>query len=64
MLLKTSRIRRQISFREFEVAKVLHTDEGTLERWLTLMELNYLAENPYHNSTHAADVLAVSLRIR
>lgn len=47
-------------FREFEVAKVLHTDEGTLDRWLTLMEQNYLAKNPYHNSTHAADVLAAT----
>ena len=50
-------------YREFEVAKVLHTDEGTLDRWLTLMEQNYLAKNPSHNSTHAADVLAVSFKI-
>ena len=44
---------------EFEVARLLNTDENTIDRWLTLMEANYWDKNPYHNSTHAADVLAV-----
>lgn len=47
-------------FREFEVARLLNTDENTIDRWLTLMEANYWEKNPYHNSTHAADVLAAT----
>uniref|UniRef100_T1IWR2 3',5'-cyclic-AMP phosphodiesterase n=1 Tax=Strigamia maritima TaxID=126957 RepID=T1IWR2_STRMM len=44
-------------FGRFRVASVLNTDETTLQNWLTLIEANYHAQNPYHNSTHAADVL-------
>ena len=47
--------------REFELPLKLQIDEATLDRWLVMMESNYLESNPYHNSTHAADVLAVSL---
>jgi len=47
-------------FREFELPVKLQVDEATLERWLVMMESNYLESNPYHNSTHAADVLAAT----
>ncbi len=40
----------------FEVHKTLNCTESTLQNWLTLVEANY-NPNPYHNSTHAADVL-------
>ena len=50
----------QKNSREFDVPRQLQIDEITLERWLVLIEQNYLATNPYHNSTHAADVLSVS----
>jgi high affinity cAMP-specific and IBMX-insensitive 3',5'-cyclic phosphodiesterase 8 len=41
----------------FDVCDYLKIDETTLVNWLTLMESNYRASNPYHNSTHASDVL-------
>ena len=43
----------------FEVPKVLKCPEATMQNWLTLLEANY-NRNPYHNSTHAADVLHAS----
>ena len=43
----------------FEVPKVLKCSEATMQNWLTLLEANY-NRNPYHNSTHAADVLHAS----
>ena len=49
-----------VNLREFDVPQKLQIDEGVVERWLMMMESNYLERNPYHNSTHAADVLAVS----
>ena len=52
-----------VNLREFDVPQKLQIDEGVVERWLMMMESNYLERNPYHNSTHAADVLAVSKRI-
>lgn len=41
----------------FGVCDYLKIDEALLVNWLTLMESNYKASNPYHNSTHASDVL-------
>lgn len=47
-------------FREFELPAKLRIDDSVLDRWLVMMEANYLEQNPYHNSTHAADVLAAT----
>ncbi len=41
----------------FRVCEFLKIEEVLLVNWLTLMESNYKISNPYHNSTHAADVL-------
>ena len=41
----------------FAVVAFLGTDEKVLLSWLQLVESNYHADNPYHNSTHAADVM-------
>lgn len=41
----------------FDVAAVLEIDEKILHNWLVVIEANYHAENHYHNSTHAADVM-------
>ena len=41
----------------FDVCSFLKIEEKTLVNWLTMIELNYKAKNPYHNSTHASDVL-------
>jgi len=41
----------------FAVVEFLRIDEKVLLNWLQLVETNYHADNPYHNSTHAADVM-------
>lgn len=41
----------------FNVCSTLSCDETTMKNWLTLVESKYRNENPYHNSTHAADVM-------
>ncbi|CAG9762319.1 unnamed protein product [Ceutorhynchus assimilis] len=44
-------------FNHFDVGTTLNCDDRTLSNWLTVIEANYHAENWYHNSTHAADVM-------
>nr|XP_054113253.1 high affinity cAMP-specific and IBMX-insensitive 3',5'-cyclic phosphodiesterase 8A isoform X2 [Callithrix jacchus] len=44
-------------FVRFEICKFLRCSESTLSSWLGIIEANYHSSNPYHNSTHAADVL-------
>ena len=41
----------------FDVCDYLKIEETVLVNWLTLIESNYRPANPYHNSTHASDVL-------
>ena len=41
----------------FDTCGFLNVSEVVLSKWLTLIEMNYRSSNPYHNSTHAADVL-------
>ncbi|XP_067632406.1 high affinity cAMP-specific and IBMX-insensitive 3',5'-cyclic phosphodiesterase 8 isoform X2 [Eurosta solidaginis] len=44
-------------FRRFNVFATLNIDENVCKSWLAVMEANYHANNSYHNSTHAADVM-------
>ncbi|KAI8122736.1 5'-cyclic phosphodiesterase 8, High affinity cAMP-specific and IBMX-insensitive 3' [Lucilia cuprina] len=44
-------------FRRFDVFCTLGVDETVCKNWLALMESQYHADNSYHNSTHAADVM-------
>jgi len=44
-------------FERFRIPELLNCPEKTLFYWLQMIEANYHASNPYHNSTHAADVL-------
>ncbi|XP_018348883.1 PREDICTED: high affinity cAMP-specific and IBMX-insensitive 3',5'-cyclic phosphodiesterase 8A-like isoform X2 [Trachymyrmex septentrionalis] len=46
----------------YHAPATLHCDERTLQNWLAIIEHNYNAENSYHNSTHAADVLQATAR--
>lgn len=46
----------------YHVPAVLHCDEKTLQNWLAIIEHNYNADNNYHNSTHAADVMQATAR--
>ena len=39
------------------MCSVLNIELGVLASWFKLMENHYHSQNPYHNSTHAADVL-------
>lgn len=41
----------------WKVKEYLQCTEACLHAWLERMEAHYHQENPYHNSTHAADVL-------
>ncbi|XP_013115209.2 high affinity cAMP-specific and IBMX-insensitive 3',5'-cyclic phosphodiesterase 8 [Stomoxys calcitrans] len=44
-------------FRRFDVFATLNVDESICKNWLAIIERNYHADNSYHNSTHAADVM-------
>lgn len=44
-------------FKEFNVIKVLGTDEKTALNWLKIIQANYRRSNTYHNATHASDVM-------
>ncbi|CAG5127585.1 unnamed protein product, partial [Candidula unifasciata] len=44
-------------FSRFGACELLNITETCLVNWLQLIESNYHANNHYHNSTHAADVM-------
>ncbi|XP_038078738.1 high affinity cAMP-specific and IBMX-insensitive 3',5'-cyclic phosphodiesterase 8B-like isoform X3 [Patiria miniata] len=44
-------------FNRFKVCSFLGISETVLRNWLQVVEANYHSSNPYHNSTHAADVM-------
>ncbi|XP_045417575.1 high affinity cAMP-specific and IBMX-insensitive 3',5'-cyclic phosphodiesterase 8A isoform X10 [Lemur catta] len=44
-------------FARFGICEFLNCSESTLRSWLQIIEANYHSSNPYHNSTHSADVL-------
>ncbi|XP_058521502.1 high affinity cAMP-specific and IBMX-insensitive 3',5'-cyclic phosphodiesterase 8A isoform X2 [Ochotona princeps] len=45
------------TFARFGICEFLNCSESTLRSWLQIIEANYHSSNPYHNSTHSADVL-------
>ncbi|KAG8516376.1 High affinity cAMP-specific and IBMX-insensitive 3',5'-cyclic phosphodiesterase 8A, partial [Galemys pyrenaicus] len=45
------------TFARFGVCAFLNCSEATLRSWLQVIEDSYHPANPYHNSTHSADVL-------
>lgn len=45
------------TFARFGICEFLRCSEVMLRSWFQIIEANYHASNPYHNSTHAADVL-------
>ncbi|KAA3681570.1 high affinity cAMP-specific and IBMX-insensitive 3',5'-cyclic phosphodiesterase 8 [Paragonimus westermani] len=44
-------------FTRFNVFSVLRVSESVVSAWLTMIQENYHEQNPYHNATHACDVL-------
>ncbi|XP_059555562.1 high affinity cAMP-specific and IBMX-insensitive 3',5'-cyclic phosphodiesterase 8A-like [Myotis daubentonii] len=44
-------------FSRFGICEFLKCPEPTLRLWLQMIESTYHSSNPYHNSSHAADVL-------
>lgn len=48
-------------FRRFDVFSTLNIDETTCKSWFIVIEAHYHSTNTYHNSTHAADVMQVSI---
>uniref|UniRef100_A0A0N5AZ29 Phosphodiesterase n=1 Tax=Syphacia muris TaxID=451379 RepID=A0A0N5AZ29_9BILA len=45
------------TFDRWKVHEHLHCLPETIAHWFNLIEANYHSSNPYHNATHAADVL-------
>lgn len=45
------------TFARFGICEFLQCSEATLRSWFQIIETNYHSSNPYHNSTHSADVL-------
>nr|XP_013014248.1 high affinity cAMP-specific and IBMX-insensitive 3',5'-cyclic phosphodiesterase 8A isoform X2 [Cavia porcellus] len=45
------------TFARFGICEFLNCSESTLKSWFQIIEANYHSSNPYHNSTHSADVL-------
>ncbi|XP_036041597.1 high affinity cAMP-specific and IBMX-insensitive 3',5'-cyclic phosphodiesterase 8A [Onychomys torridus] len=45
------------TFARFGICEFLQCSEATLRSWFQIIEANYHSSNPYHNSTHSADVL-------
>ncbi|KAK2107539.1 High affinity cAMP-specific and IBMX-insensitive 3',5'-cyclic phosphodiesterase 8A [Saguinus oedipus] len=48
-------------FARFGICEFLDCSESMLSSWLQIIEANYHSSNPYHNSTHAVDVLHVTV---
>lgn len=46
---------------QFDIPGTLNIEERILYNFLILIESKYHSDNSYHNSTHAADVMQVSL---
>ncbi|XP_015432489.1 PREDICTED: high affinity cAMP-specific and IBMX-insensitive 3',5'-cyclic phosphodiesterase 8A [Dufourea novaeangliae] len=46
----------------YRVPARLGCDEKIVQNWLAVIEMSYRAQNSYHNSTHAADVLQATAR--
>ncbi|GAA48441.1 High affinity cAMP-specific and IBMX-insensitive 3',5'-cyclic phosphodiesterase 8A [Clonorchis sinensis] len=44
-------------FNRFKVCALLRVSEQVMISWLNMIQDNYHQQNPYHNATHAADVL-------
>uniref|UniRef100_A0A8C0WKN4 Phosphodiesterase n=1 Tax=Castor canadensis TaxID=51338 RepID=A0A8C0WKN4_CASCN len=45
------------TFARFGICEFLNCSESTMRSWLQVIEASYHPSNPYHNSTHSADVL-------
>ena len=48
------------TLQRFSVLTYLGVGVNTMLSWLHLIEAHYYSTNPYHNSTHATDVLHAS----
>lgn len=48
-------------FERWKVQETLRCSDDIIVRWFNTMEAHYHNVNPYHNATHAADVLQVLL---